>query len=152
MFRVNRQTDYAVRILLALARRPEGTRLSTAAIQEEMLIPPALAGRIVARLASAGLLHTTPGRDGGLSLARPPAQIHLAHVIEAMEGPLCLSECMLPEAAASPCPFAHHCPVRARWGRIERALLDALEAITFAELAADERALPVTALGERVRV
>lgn len=152
MFRVNRQTDYAIRVLLALARRPAGARVSTAIIQEEMLIPPALAGRIVAQLASAGLLHTTPGRDGGLSLARPPAQINLAQVIEAMEGPLCLSECMLPQAAATPCPFAHNCPVRARWGRIERALLDALESITFAELAADERALPATTLTERVRV
>ncbi len=71
MLKINRQTDYAVRVLLALAKQPEGTRLSTAAIQQEMLIPPAFMMRIVAQLAKTGLLNTFPGRDGGLMLPRP---------------------------------------------------------------------------------
>jgi DNA-binding IscR family transcriptional regulator len=43
MIRINRQTDYAVRFILSLARREEGKRVSTAEIRKEMLIPPALA-------------------------------------------------------------------------------------------------------------
>ncbi len=72
MLRINRQTDYAVRVILALAKRGEGARLSTGEIQREMLIPLALMMRIVARLAKTGLLNTFPGRDGGLMAAAPP--------------------------------------------------------------------------------
>jgi DNA-binding IscR family transcriptional regulator len=45
MLKINRQTDYAVRVILALAKRGEGVRLSSAEIQQEMLIPPALMTR-----------------------------------------------------------------------------------------------------------
>jgi len=55
MLKINRQTDYAVRVVLALAKRGEGSRLSSAEIQQEMLIPQALMGRIVAQLARAFL-------------------------------------------------------------------------------------------------
>ncbi len=58
MLRINRQTDYAVRVLLALAKQAEGARLSTAAIQREMLVPAALMPRIVADLARTGLIRT----------------------------------------------------------------------------------------------
>ena len=65
MFRVNRQTDYAVRVVLALSKKPQGTRISTSEIGREMLIPPALLQRIVAELASGGFIETQAGRDGG---------------------------------------------------------------------------------------
>ena len=74
MLKINRQTDYAVRVILALAKQGEGARLSSGAIQHEMLIPPTLMPRIVAQLAHAGLVNTFPGRDGGLSLPRPAAR------------------------------------------------------------------------------
>jgi len=51
MLKINRQTDYAARVVLALARRGKGARLSSSEIQQEMLIPPALMIRIVAQLA-----------------------------------------------------------------------------------------------------
>ena len=90
MLRINRQTDYAIRILLALAKEDEGTRLSSAHIQKEMLIPPAFMGRIVAKLAQEGLLKTHPGRDGGLQLSSPSSQITIKDVVEAFEGPILL--------------------------------------------------------------
>jgi Rrf2 family protein len=94
MLKINRQTDYAVRIVLALAKRGENVRLSTTEIQREMLIPPALMTRIVAQLSREGLINTFPGRDGGLMLPRPASQITLKDVVEAFEGPILLSECM----------------------------------------------------------
>ena len=71
MLRINRQTDYAVRVLLALAKKPPETRLSTAEIREEMLIPKSVSLRIVADLARGGFIKTFPGRDGGIKLAHP---------------------------------------------------------------------------------
>ena len=94
MLKINRQTDYAVRVVLALAKYGEGTRLSSAVIQQEMLIPKAFMSRIVAQLARDGLVNTYAGRDGGLMLPRPASQITLKDVVEAFEGPILLSECM----------------------------------------------------------
>ena len=61
MLKINRQTDYAVRVILALAKRGEGARLSSADIQQEMLIPKAFMTRIVAQLSRDGLVDTFPG-------------------------------------------------------------------------------------------
>jgi len=134
MFRVNRQTDYAIRVLLALAKQPEGTRLATSAIGEEMLIPKAFLTRIVAQLAQAGMVVTFPGRDGGLQLPRPAGEITLWDVVDAMEGPFLLSDCMSGEQA---CPFEGACPVRLRWERLQKAIMDELARTNFAELATE---------------
>lgn len=132
MFRVNRQTDYAIRVVLALAKQPQGTRLSSASIGKEMLIPAAFLSRIVAQLAQAGVVETFPGRDGGLQLARPADEISLRDIVELMEGPFLLSECMLGEQA---CPFEGTCPVRTRWDRLQMVILEELGRTKFSELA-----------------
>ncbi|MGC8856198.1 MAG: RrF2 family transcriptional regulator [Anaerolineae bacterium] len=134
MIRVNRQTDYAIRVLLALARHGDTARASTKAIQQEMLIPPALAGRIVADLARGGFVFTYAGRDGGIQLARPAHLITLLQVVEFFEGPLHFSECIDGKVI---CPFEIGCPVRVRWVRLDGMVRLALNKITFAELAAD---------------
>ena len=136
MLRINRQTDYAVRVLLALAKREPGARLSSALILQEMLIPPAFMSRIVAELAAAGLVQTFAGRDGGLQLPRPAHEINLCDVLEAFEGPVLLSECMQAHGEDD-CPFRSDCPVRSKWGRVQAAMLRELAAITFADLAAE---------------
>ncbi len=132
MFRINRQTDYAVRVVLALAKRPFGTRLSTADIGREMLIPAAFLARIVAELAQGGFIVTFPGREGGLQLARPAEEITLTEVVELMEGPLLLSECMLGEQT---CPFEQACPVRRRWDGLQSVIAAELSRTKFSDLA-----------------
>ncbi len=139
MFRVNRQTDYAVRVLLMLAQQPEGTRLSTAEIGREMLIPTAFLPRIVAQLAQANLLVTFPGREGGVQLPRPAGQITMKDVVELMEGPLLLSECMTGEEA---CPFEGDCRVRCRWTNLQSRILEELNSTTFADLALESAQVP----------
>jgi Rrf2 family protein len=136
MLRINRQTDYAVRVILALAKREEWTRLSTAEIQREMLIPPALMVRIVALLARHGLVNTYSGREGGLTLPRPASQISLRDVVEAFEGPILLSAC-LQVKGEDDCPFLSNCPVRTKWGRVQVAMMREMASITFEDLAAE---------------
>ena len=141
MLKINRQTDYAVRVVLALAKYGEGARLSSAEIQREMLIPPALMSRIVATLAREGLVDTFPGRDGGLMLPRPASQITLKDVVEAFEGPILLSECMQVKGEDD-CPFQSNCPVRSKWGRVQVAMMREMASITFEDLA--QEAAPCT--------
>lgn len=132
MFQINRKTDYAVRVLLALAKRPLGSRLSTQVIQSEMRVPRPFLQRIVAELARAGLLRTFLGPRGGLELARPAAQINLLHIWEAIEGPLLISDCL---KGPGECPLDHGCPVHHRWGRIQAFLTQELQAATLEKLA-----------------
>jgi len=149
VIRINRRTDYAIRVLLALAKRPPGTRLSSAQIRGEMLIPPALAQRIIAELARGGFLTTFPGRDGGVQLARSAAQINLRQVVEHFEGPILISDCM---TARLDCPFENRCPVRRRWDRLQALICRELESLTFDQLALEAleaeglTAAPVAAL------
>jgi Rrf2 family transcriptional regulator, iron-sulfur cluster assembly transcription factor len=142
MVRINRQTDYAVRVVLALAKQDAGTRLSTPAIQREMQIPQAMMPRIIAELARAGLIHTFPGRDGGMTLAHPAAQISLRDVVEAFEGPILLSQC-LQVRGESDCPFQMSCPVRSKWGRVQAAMLLEMADISFENLAREAQGVPM---------
>ena len=131
MFRINRRTDYAVRVMVALAKRPLGQRLATQTIQEEMLVPRAFLQRIVADLAKAGLVITFAGPGGGLELARPGAEINLRHIWEAIEGPLLISECL---TGCGDCPHDCLCPVRWHWGTIQAQMQAELERATLAVL------------------
>ena len=142
MLKINRQTDYAVRVVLALAKRGEGIRLSSAEIQQEMLIPKAFMTRIVAQLSRHRLINTFPGRDGGLTLPCPASQITLKDVVEAFEGPILLSEC-LQVKGEDDCPFQSNCPVSPKWGRVQVAMLREMAVITFESLVQEALGIPV---------
>ena len=143
MLQINRQTDYAVRVVLALAKHPQGTRRASGAIQREMLIPKAFMSRIVAQLAAHGLVQTFTGRDGGLELPRPAAEITLRDVVEAFEGPILLSEC-LTSKGEDDCPFRVGCPVSNKWGRVQMAMLREMAAVTFESLAQEAAGVPLS--------
>ena len=134
MIRINRQTDYAIRVVLALAKHSERQRISTTEVQREMLIPAAFLPRIVAELGRGGFILTFPGRDGGLELARPADQINLRQVVEYFEGPISVSDCI---SGRTQCPFDTKCPVRCRWGKLQATIIRELEGFTFDELAQD---------------
>lgn len=131
MLRINRQTDYAVRVVLALSKRESGKRISTSEIGREMLIPPALLQRIVAELASGKFIHTQAGRDGGISLAHEPKDISLLQIVEHFEGELYLSDCVL---KPGDCPFDKKCPVHCQWIRLKNLLRDEMANISFQQL------------------
>ncbi len=138
MLRINRRTDYAIRVMLALAKRNEGERLSTRQIQEEMLVPHAFLQRIIADLSRRKLIHTYPGPSGGLQLARPAATISLRDIYEAIEGTLLISDCL---EASGECPLDKTCPVRPRWDRLQMLIVKELESITLDQLAQDAHVL-----------
>jgi Rrf2 family protein len=97
-----------------------------------MQIPRAFLQQIVAALSRASILKTTPGPKGGLQLARSAPEITLRDVVEALEGPILLSECLCePEV----CPLGPSCPVRSRWGGLQAMILKELERTTMAALA-----------------
>ena len=86
--KITRQADYATRAILYLARFNRGERVSTSQVAKEQKIPQSFLAKIISQLSVAGLLHTSRGARGGISLAREPEQITLLEVIEAIDGPI----------------------------------------------------------------
>jgi Rrf2 family iron-sulfur cluster assembly transcriptional regulator len=138
VFRINRRTDYSVRVMLSLAKRPFGTRLATQAIQDEMLVPRPFLQRIIADLSKADLVMTYPGVNGGLQLARPAEAINLRQIWEAIEGPLLISNCL---NSRDECPLGRSCPVRSRWAHLQMMIVHEMEATRLDELAGEANAL-----------
>jgi Rrf2 family protein len=128
MIRINRETDYSFRVILALARAGENARLSTADIQRNMQIPPSFLHRIIASLAHKDIIKTFPGREGGVQLARTPDDITLLDIYEAVEGPIQLSACLVHD---SDCPLNTPCPVHTCLAQVQKAIIRELKAVHF---------------------
>lgn len=132
MIGIGRHTDYAARIVLHLSCLPAGTRVTAAEIARQRLLPPPFIRRIVGRLAAAGILHTSRGAGGGVTLARPPAEISLLDVLRAMEGGITLNACV---ASPKSCPLSRACPVNRAWAAATHSLEAELATVRFDRLA-----------------
>jgi Rrf2 family protein len=138
MLRINRQTDYALRIILYLSKQPAEKRISSSLIQREMLIPPALSPRIVAELAHGEYIVTYPGRDGGIELSHSPEEITMWDIVDLFEGPIYLSDCLV---HGQECPFEDKCPIRLQWNPLYEVIRRELQRVTFADLVRDAKML-----------
>ena len=129
---LTRRGDYAVRAMLALARRDAGHVTSGREIADQMAIPVAFLPRVMADLVAAGLVRSTTGRAGGYVLARSAKDIALLEVIEAVEGDSRRTTCVL---RGGPCGKDGHCQVHDVFFAAQDALLRRLSGVTLAALA-----------------
>ncbi len=127
---ITRQADYAVRAVLHLSRLGN-ERAATSAVAQEQNIPPSFLAKIISQLSIAGLLHTSRGARGGVTLAREPQDITLLDVIEAIDGPIQLNECV---GETGLCQFDHECPLRPVWCDAQDELVKRLKGTTFQQL------------------
>ena len=128
---ITRQADYALRAVLYLARLDPHERAATSAIAKAQDIPPSFLAKIISQLSIAGLLHTARGARGGVRLARPPEEITLLDVVEAIDGPIRLNECVDDE---KDCDFGKDCPLRRIWQEAQQDLLQRLRNTNFGQL------------------
>ena len=129
---ITRQADYAVRAVLHLARTGD-QRTATSTIAEEQHIPPSFLAKIISQLSIAGLLHTSRGARGGVTLAREAKEITLLEVIEAIDGPIQLNECFGENGI---CSFDESCPLRPVWCDAQEELVGRLKGTNFADMIA----------------
>ena len=131
MLRVTRLTDYATVVLTVLAARPRDVLSAVELADASGLEAPTVA-KVLKPLAQAGLVEGFRGAGGGYRLLRAPADISLAEIVEAMEGPLGMTECSL---HAGNCGIEQSCGVRANWRRINDVVARALRGVTLAQMA-----------------
>lgn len=128
---ITRQADYALRAMLYLARTDPNQRASTSQIANVQQIPPSFLAKIISQLSIAGLIHTSRGARGGVTLARPTEEISLLDVVEAIDGPILLNECT---HSKDGCPFGEECPIQPIWCNAQEELVNKLKSTKFADL------------------
>ncbi len=131
MLRMSRLTDYGILLLAQLAA--ENEQRNARELSEATGLPGPAVSKLLKHLAREGFLESQRGTKGGYALARPADEISVAAVIDALEGPIALTEC---SAHPGACDHESHCPVRAPWQRINLAVRRTLESIHLSELVA----------------
>jgi Rrf2 family protein len=124
---VTREADYAIRCVIEVVRHG---RISAAQVAEIQGISPTFLGKIVQSLAKAGILATRRGVGGGIALGVPVDSLTLLQVIEAVEGPLCLNECL---TTPPQCAHLETCPAYSYLKQAQVSLRDILN-VSFAEV------------------
>jgi Rrf2 family protein len=125
---ITRQADYALRAVIYLSRLEKNERAATSLIADDQKIPSSFLAKIISQLSIAGLIHTSRGARGGVSLAKPANEISVLDVIEAIDGPILLNECT---GNSTSCPFLSSCPLREIWCEARTDLVDKLSSATF---------------------
>ena len=125
---ITRQADYAMRAVAYLAELGPDRRAATSQIAEDQKIPPSFLAKIVSQLSVAGLLQTSRGARGGVSLARSPEEISFLEVVEAIDGPILINECV---TDSSSCVFGESCALRPVFCDAQADLVNRLDATSF---------------------
>jgi Rrf2 family cysteine metabolism transcriptional repressor len=138
------KAEYGVRVMVELARRAGDDPVPLTEIAEHDGLPLAYLEHLVARLRKAGLVDSRRGSRGGYMLARPPAEITMAEVVEALEGSIAPIECISQSADGSiVCAREsaedvggppHVCPTKLLWTRVRFSIVRTLQETTLADL------------------
>jgi FeS assembly SUF system regulator len=131
MLRISKLTDYATVILAALAAEPEQVRTATALAQLTRIAAPTVS-KLLKQLQRAGLVASTRGLHGGYQLSRPATQISAAAILDALEGPVALTDC---SAGHGNCGIEATCRVSKVWQRLNLAIRRSLYEVSLAQLA-----------------
>jgi len=131
MLRISRLTDYATVLLAALAGEPQRVQTAAALAGQSGIALPTVS-KLLKELHRSGLVTSTRGLHGGYRLARPAAQISAAAILDALEGPVALTDCA---AGHGHCEIEENCRVGRVWQRLNLAIRRALYDISLAQLA-----------------
>jgi len=133
MLRINRETDYATAILSLMACGGN-ERFSASWLAGQRSLPAPVVSKILKQLVKSGILVSHRGAHGGYSLSRPAEDISVAEVINAIEGPIALTDCI--EGGGGACQYSRHCTVSHNWSRINDVFHEALGAVSLKDMSA----------------
>jgi FeS assembly SUF system regulator len=136
--RLSSLADYAVVMMTAAARHCGAAKVNATTLSAETGIPLPTAQKLVSKLSAAGLFESTRGVGGGVRLARPPAAISLADIVEAVEGPIEMTSCV--DVERHDCALESCCQVRPHMGIVNGAVRGALAGVSLASLCSPTKA------------
>ncbi|MFZ5645353.1 MAG: RrF2 family transcriptional regulator [Bacillota bacterium] len=128
--RLNQATDYAFRAVLYLSLMPRGQVVEAKFIAEEEHIPMRFLLKILRLLTQAGVVESYRGINGGYALSRPPAEITMLDVIEAIEGPIKINRCLIsPEECSK--KFSARCPIHHALFSVQHSMAEQFSKYNF---------------------
>jgi Rrf2 family protein len=127
------KSDYGLRAMIDLAARYGKGPIPSAAIARRQLIPEHFLDQTLITLRRAGLVKSQRGPQGGHALAKPPTQISMLDVLNALEGAPATLDCV-PQPAS--CALAPGCGMRDIWNQIDTFSRNLLSATSLESLAA----------------
>jgi FeS assembly SUF system regulator len=131
MLRISKLTDYGTVILARLACAPE-RQLTASQLATLTHLSTATVSKLLKQLHRHHLVDSTRGLHGGYRLSRPPEEITAAQVLDALEGPVALTECA---TLSNHCSIEGTCGVNRAWQKVNLAIRRTLQEITLLELA-----------------
>ena len=135
MLKLSKLSDYATMLATAMATEPARVYAAQELATRAHVSAPT-AAKLLKMMAKHGLIESVRGAHGGYRLSRSPETITIADVIGAVEGPIAVTEC---SEHQSDCSIESSCATRANWRLINRAIRQALEAVSLAQMAAPLR-------------
>jgi FeS assembly SUF system regulator len=131
MLRISRLTDYATVVLATLAEHPERVQTATALAEHTRIAAPTVS-KLLKQLQRSNLVTSTRGLHGGYQLARPAVDISAADILDALEGPVALTDC---SAGHGHCGIESNCRTGRVWQRLNSAIRRSLSEVSLAQLA-----------------
>jgi len=133
MLRLSKLADYGTQVMTFMAR--DLVVHSASEVAAELGIAAPTVSKILKMLVRKNLVASVLGAKGGYMLARHPAEISIAEIIHAMDGPISITEC----SGSTTCVRESTCSTRSNWQGINHIILDALEKVNLAEMIAPKQ-------------
>ena len=134
--KLSTRSRYGLRAMLVLAMHEGDDPLMTKEIAERQNLPATYLEQLMLTLRKAGLVVATRGAKGGYALAKDPAKMTLAEIVESLEGPLDIADC----ADVPSCCFEPNaCALKDVFAQANNALYDVFQSHTLASLAESQR-------------
>lgn len=129
---ITRSGEYGLRGLVFLAKRPPESVALVSEVSRDQKIPETFLAKIFQRLTRAGLLRSARGAKGGFALGKPANEITVKEIVEAIEGPIAVSRCLLRQGQ---CEEEKVCPLRQVWEEAQQRFVEVLDRTTVDDLA-----------------
>jgi len=129
---LTRKGEYAIRGIIYLAQQPPGKMALISEIAEAAEVPQTFLAKIFQSFAKLGIVNSFRGTGGGFVLGRPASRITLREVVEAVEGPIMPTRCLMDSGN---CDRGIECLVHPVWRRVQSEVVQILESVTIEELA-----------------
>ncbi len=140
MLKVSSKGRYGVKAVFELALHNGQGPLAVGLIAKSQAISEPYLEQLMGPLKRAGIVDGVRGAQGGYQLARDPARISVGDVVRALEGPIALTDCTAGDP--SHCPSLSHCVGPDVWSRVQAALVETMDGISFRQLLAEQELEP----------
>jgi Rrf2 family protein len=137
---ITRASDYAVRVMIHMASLPPGSRVRRSVLSKATDVNDLFLSKVLQRLVRSGMVRSQRGASGGYGLAVPAGSVSLLDVVQAIEGPVRLNQCLMEGPS---CGRKSWCPAHRVWAEAQAALVNVLGSASMARLA--EEAAPRSA-------